>query len=232
MMKGIEKYNFRKWNEEMCVKYNPEKFHNSQNIFIRWIEGKRVRKILKDCLHYKGEKILEVGCGAGNILEKIPLDKLYGMDISDGLLKRAKVRLGKKAYLFWGNGERMPLKNSSFDMAICTEVIEHTENPQILLENIYNILKSDGKLVISIPNEGLINFLKKLYFSFFIFRHDNSTKDSKYKIARKMDDEWHLHEFKITAFIKLLERYFEVSQIHRIPYYFLPVRYVVSCLKR
>ncbi len=232
MNKDISKINFRAWNEDMAVKYNPEYFHNSRNIFIRWIESKRVDKIIEHASIYRGKKVLEVGCGAGNILEKIPFDKLFGIDISDSLLRRAKIRLNKKAYLSLGNGEKMPFKSKSFDMVICTEVIEHTENPHILLENIYNILKSDGKLIISIPNERLINFLKKLYFAFFLLQHNSPSKDSRYKVAKRMDDEWHLHEFKIATFINLLEKHFQIRRIYKIPYYFLPIRYVISCFRR
>lgn len=231
MNKDISKTDFRVWNEEMAVKYNPDDFHNSKNIFIRWIEGIRVNRIIQSVSAYKGKKVLEVGCGAGNILERIPFDKVYGIDISDSLLKRAKTRLDGKAYLTLGNGEKMPFRERGFDMVICTEVIEHTYSPQALLENIYRVLNSKGKLIISIPNEGLINFLKKLYFGILIFRRQSLDKGSGYKIARKMDDEWHLHEFKISAFVKLLERYFKVEIIHGIPNRFLPVRYVVICSK-
>lgn len=227
-----DRNNFREWNEEMAIKYNPEFLHNSANIFIRWIEGKRVNKIVERALVYQGKKVLEVGCGAGNILEKIPLDKLFGVDISDFLLRRAKIKLNNKAYLSLGNAEEMPFRDKSFELVICTEVIEHTENPKILLENIYNILKPDGELIISIPNDRLFNFLKKLYFAFFIFQHNSPGKDSGYKNTRKIDYEWHLHEFKITAFINLLEKNFELRRIYRIPYYFLPFRYLISCLKR
>lgn len=223
--------NFRKWNEKMAIKYNPEFLYNSANIFTRWIETKRINKIVGRALVYQGKKVLEVGCGAGNILEKIPLDKLFGVDISDFLLRRAKIKLKSKAYLSLGNAEEMPFRDKSFELVICTEVIEHTENPQILLENIYSILKPDGELIISIPNDRLFNFLKKLFFAFFMFQRDSSGKDSGYKNIRKIAYEWHLHEFKITAFINLLEKNFKVRRIYRIPYYFLPFRYLISCLK-
>ncbi len=232
MNKDISKTNFRVWNEEMAVKYNPDDFHNSKNIFIRWIEGMRVNKIVQSASAYKGKKVLEVGCGAGNILKKIPFDKIYGIDISEVLLKRAKIKLNGRAHLALGDGEKMPFREDGFDMVICTEVVEHTYSPQALLENICRVLNSEGKLIISIPNEGLINFLKKLYFGIFIFRRHNPDKESGYKIARKMDDEWHLHKFEIAGFVKLLEKYFEVRRVCRIPHYFLPIRYLIFCAKR
>ena len=172
----MDKNNFRKWNEEMAAKYNPELFHDSANIFIRWIEGKRVKRIIASASAYKGKGVLEVGCGAGNILEKIPFGKLFGIDISDALLKRAQIRLSNKAYLLLGNAEIMPFKDKTFDIAICSEVIEHTQNPGVLLENISNILKPEGKLIISIPNEKLINALKKIYFLFLYSGRTPCTK--------------------------------------------------------
>ncbi|MDP2905293.1 MAG: methyltransferase domain-containing protein [Candidatus Omnitrophota bacterium] len=227
MAKHTPQNDFRKWNEEMAVKYNPELFHGSRDIFIRWIEGARVKRIIRSASGYQGKRVLEVGCGAGNILEKLPIENLFGIDISDYLLKRAGIRLGKKAWLSQGNAESMPFKDGSFDLAICTEVIEHTQNPAVLLASINSVLKPGGKLVISIPNEKLINFLKRLYFAFL----RKAGSGAKYEIARKMNEEWHLHEFKLAGFVGLLKKDFKVKRVYRIPFYFLPVRYVISCFK-
>lgn len=43
----------------------------------------------------------------------------------------------------------MPFKDREFDTAICTEVLEHVENPFLLFKEISRILKSGGHLILS-----------------------------------------------------------------------------------
>lgn len=44
-----------------------------------------------------------------------------------------------------------PLTIKEADLAFCLEVLEHCYDPDAVLDNIYNNLKKDGKLYISVP---------------------------------------------------------------------------------
>ena len=71
MSTRVKPEKFREWNEKMVKKYDPDAFHHHPNPAVRFIEAKRVNTILKLIdIRYKGGRLLEVGCGAGNILEK------------------------------------------------------------------------------------------------------------------------------------------------------------------
>jgi SAM-dependent methyltransferase len=52
-----------------------------------------------------------------------------------------------------GNAEDMQniFESNSFDSVVCLEVLEHTQNPVRLIEEIYRILKPGGKLLLSVP---------------------------------------------------------------------------------
>jgi len=47
--------------------------------------------------------------------------------------------------------EKIPVKDNSFDVIICTEVLEHVPNPIGALKEMARILKSGGKLLITAP---------------------------------------------------------------------------------
>jgi len=49
------------------------------------------------------------------------------------------------------NAASLPLKESCFDVAICAEVLEHVPEPKLVLEEIYRVLDSGGKLFASVP---------------------------------------------------------------------------------
>lgn len=46
----------------------------------------------------------------------------------------------------------LPFEDTSFDLIICTEVIEHLLWPQSLLNEFHRILKDDGCIILSVPN--------------------------------------------------------------------------------
>ena len=81
---------FKDWNERMVMKYDPDAFHHHANPFVRFIEKKRVKVIFKLMDISQEDRVLEISCGAGNILEKAPRGKLFGVDISLFILTKAK----------------------------------------------------------------------------------------------------------------------------------------------
>jgi 2-polyprenyl-3-methyl-5-hydroxy-6-metoxy-1,4-benzoquinol methylase len=48
-----------------------------------------------------------------------------------------------------------PPEIGSFDCVVCTEVIEHLEDPQAAVDNILKLLKSDGLFMFSVPDNRL-----------------------------------------------------------------------------
>ena len=50
------------------------------------------------------------------------------------------------------NVEALPFENNYFDKIICTEVLEHIQNPEIAVSEMERVLKPGGKLFITTPN--------------------------------------------------------------------------------
>lgn len=102
-----------------------------------------------------GQRVLEIGSGIGNFT-KLLLKKsrfLYATDINDdyiSLLKRIK---NKKLRVGFGNIESNVFKPNynNFDSIICLNVLEHIKNDKKALGNIYNRLKTNGKLILLVP---------------------------------------------------------------------------------
>jgi len=218
--------NFEAWNEEMAKKYNPDKYHRSSNIFIRFVENKRTAKIINYLDFQKSDRIIELGCGAGNIMEKIDsAEELWGVDLSDFMLKLARQKKYKVPVEFVkANLEKLPaeITNSKFDKIYCSEVLEHVENPGKVLAEIKKIAKKDSVIVVSIPNETLINKIKRILQKLKLFNLFFSG------ISPKMNNEWHLHLFNLAKLKEILKENCVIDKAAGIPFRFLPLRYVVK----
>jgi len=57
----------------------------------------------------------------------------------------------KKDLDFIGSIENNPFEDNNFDLILCLEVLEHIENYQDAIKEMYRILKDDGRLLLTVP---------------------------------------------------------------------------------
>ena len=108
------------------------------------------------CGGLKGKEILDLGCGDGVLTYKFVESGAIcsGVDLSKIAIECAR----REHYLRNSMAEfkcasvyDTGYKNNSFDIVVCSDVIEHLKYPQKLLEEIKRILKPGGKALISTP---------------------------------------------------------------------------------
>ncbi|MBI4145222.1 class I SAM-dependent methyltransferase [Candidatus Woesearchaeota archaeon] len=213
---------FRDWNESMFIKYDNEHCVNHPNPLLRFVEHRRIRTLLRFCAIKDGDKVLEVGCGSGYVLNLINRGELYGIDISKTAIEWAKRKLSAKPnvkHLSAQPAERMKFANDTFDVVFCSEVIEHVPNPRKLAEEICRVVKPGGRVVFTFPNEGTINFAKQTVKWLGLYRLMLKG------IPEHMEDEWHLSEFSLPLFKRTVAGVFHIRRVRAIPFFFLPLRY-------
>lgn len=224
---------FARWNEEMAHKYDPESYHLRSSVLIRWIERRRVRVIARFLGACRQDAVLEVGCGAGNVLEQIPLGRLHGIDLSAFLLVKSHRRLAhRQARLIQANAERLPFADRRFHKLVCTEVLEHVLDPRKVVSEMARVATADAVLVISIPNERWINRIKKAICAFGLERWLLRGGEGSYSSPDCMTDEWHLHSFDLSLLKEVCEGILLIREAKAIPFRLVPLRYVACCYVR
>lgn len=123
----------------------------------RVVDLKRLAFIEKNLsfLNPESHLILDVGCGNGNISRYLGNlgYRTTGVDISEKAIEKAQsLNTYQNVEFFVKNAEQLNDENRKFDAIICSEVLEHLENPLELLEAIKKILNKDGILIVTVPN--------------------------------------------------------------------------------
>lgn len=231
LIRKIKSEEFKDWNEKMVDKYDPDSFHHHHNPLVRYIERKRVQAIFKMIDVQSMDRVIEVGCGAGNVIEKATRGILFGVDLSGPILNKAKGRMDKKVFLLQADAQNLPCKDQIFARIICSEVLEHLLDPSEALREIARVLKDQGVAVVSVPNESLINRIKTLLIRLGIFKWLFQHRGNYHAMPERMEDEWHLHTFPLAGWLDLFGKLFCVRQMKRIPFWFLPLRYVIRIEK-
>jgi len=216
----------------MVKKYDPDSFHKHPNPFVRFIERKRVRTIVNLLKINKDDRVIEVGCGAGNVIEKVSGGQLFGVDISGFILCKAKQKFKRIVHFFQGDLQNLPCKGEVFTHVICSEVLEHLLDPLASLYEIKRILGPQGSAVVSIPNELCINRTKRILVRVGIFNWLLHRKGEYREMPERMEEEWHLHTYSLREWLKLFEKPFKVTHLKKIPFFWLPLRFVVRLEKK
>ncbi|MEW6188003.1 MAG: class I SAM-dependent methyltransferase [Thermodesulfobacteriota bacterium] len=113
-------------------------------------------------------KVLEIGCGTGAtgavIKEKIQGLYYVGLEVDENAVKIAETRLDKVLAIDLGEirPDSLPLPQESFDLLIAADVLEHLYDPWRVMDVLRLFLKSDGKVVLSIPNTQNIHLITNL----------------------------------------------------------------------
>lgn len=214
----------------MAHKYDPEAYHLRSNFLIRWIERRRVKTILNFLNTHQQDRVLEIGCGAGNILEQIPATRLHGIDLSTFLIKKSQCRLAShQVILAQSNAEQLPFVNNKFQKLVCSEVLEHVADPRRVIGEIARVATSDAIIVISVPNEAWIDGVKAVIRRLGLGGWLLKGGSDSYNSPDQMTDEWHLHSFDLTLLKKISDGILVIHQTKAIPLSFIPLRYVTRC---
>ncbi len=100
-------------------------------------------------------KILDVGCGNGNIsLALASLGyQVKGIDISEESVQKARGRSTFENLSFEAqNAEELTATEERFDAIVCSEVLEHLNQPEGLASVLSVLLKPTGVLIVTVPN--------------------------------------------------------------------------------
>jgi 2-polyprenyl-3-methyl-5-hydroxy-6-metoxy-1,4-benzoquinol methylase len=110
--------------------------------------------VLKEKLPPQAE-VLDVGCGNGVIsrgLGEVGF-RVKGIDISEKTIEKAKA-LNKFPNVVFEvcSAEQLVANNQRYHAIICSEVLEHLENPGKLLAVLHEVLHPEGVLIVTVPN--------------------------------------------------------------------------------
>lgn len=152
------------------------KMSRTYDLFAGTSEAKYRDMALKHLNIKIGEQVLEIGFGTGHSLKQMSesvgeTGKVYGIDISSGMLKVARKRLTKAELLDWveltcGDAVKLPYENSKFDAVFMSFTLELFDTPEIpkILKEIKRVLKPNGRLgIVSMSKGNGASRLLKLY---------------------------------------------------------------------
>jgi len=141
---------------------------------LQWIRFLHVRPYIT-----RGATIADLGCGYNAyLLRKLQPNIKSGVGIDVAVLPKT---LGSKIRLQVGRADRpLSLPALTFNVVTALAVIEHVEDPNMLLCEAFRILKPDGFLLLTVPAPIAKPFLELLAFRFGVLSASRVAEHKRY----------------------------------------------------
>jgi ubiquinone/menaquinone biosynthesis C-methylase UbiE len=117
---------------------------------------------------YQGQRLLEIGCGAGIDLVRFARGgaKVTGIDLAPVSIDLAQVNVSQRglaATLHVMDGEAMTFPDNSFDIVYMHGVLQYTADPAKMIGEAYRVLRSGGQIIVMVYNRySWLNALSKI----------------------------------------------------------------------
>lgn len=169
--------------------------YTHQNRFYQWHLQAFLDSVYALLEQTDARTVLDAGCGEGFVTHalarKNPDLHLTGMDLSAEAVAYAEQHFGDLARFRTGNLYKLPFSDNSFDVVLCSEVLEHLEDTDravaelkrvarqyVLItvprEPYFKWLNDIGRSLGISPDPGHVNFWTKKTFQMFIDAHFDS----------------------------------------------------------
>ncbi len=126
-------------------------FPGAYRTFVRLIGGNYRVKYLRDYVcPVENERVLDVGCGPGDVLDYLPNVRYLGLDISPEYISAAKQRFGDRGEFICRDVSDLGHQEAcSFDLVMANGLLHHLDDAQgkRLLDSVRRVLKPEGRLV-------------------------------------------------------------------------------------
>ncbi|MEL6957187.1 MAG: class I SAM-dependent methyltransferase, partial [Pseudomonadota bacterium] len=112
-----------------------------------------------------GSRVLDLGCGEGRHVHGLHMlggMDVIGVDLDEASLEKAREGLATlparreddhhTTQFQTGDATQLEFADNAFDAVICSEVLEHLPDYDAALAEIRRVLKSDGRLCITVPH--------------------------------------------------------------------------------
>ncbi len=123
---------------------------------------------------HPGGQILDLCCGTGMITRDLAKrlksgGRVTGVDLSPEMLEIAKKRLSRKSLsarvdLVQSDASGLPFASGSFDWIIIGYGLRNAYNPEMVLNEMYRVIKPGGKIVVLETSRPYFPIFRKLYY--------------------------------------------------------------------
>ncbi len=168
--------NLKKRLHKINERYPMDLLEKHPNPIIRFEEKNRRKHLMGLIRKASFRSFADIGCEVGYISERVArmCKEIYCVDLDNRFIEttQKKIRRMKKKtnstlkdHYIVSDAQDIKIKDDSVDLAFSSHVLEHLPDPRKGMAELVRITRPGGTIIISVPNEKWVLFVKKVLFS-------------------------------------------------------------------
>ncbi len=172
------------WYDMQANFESVKKSYLSKEAGKKYFYQRRFKEVVSMLPKKNVDSILEIGCGVGYYASYLSRKSknVSSLDVSNEYIRRAKeyvLQTGNINNVNFSNISDFNLRDNKnkYEVLLCTEVLEHLENPYKTLDSYLNCIKAGGSVILSFPSKYSVDELFMKMYGLFAFNEHISTID-------------------------------------------------------
>ncbi|MGC9169266.1 MAG: class I SAM-dependent methyltransferase [Thermoproteus sp.] len=140
--------------------------YERMNLAMTWGQVDRWRRQLATLLPQNARRVLDAGCGPGNMTRHLISAGRYviGLDYSAEMLKAMRLDIDKVQGVF----EMLPFRDGAFDVAVLAYALHAARDLERALAELTRVARGVAAVSMGKPDNPLVRRLFRLYVAYFI----------------------------------------------------------------
>ncbi|MCV7174319.1 class I SAM-dependent methyltransferase [Mycolicibacterium sphagni] len=147
----------------------------------QWVYRPAQDEVIDELRAHGARRIADIACGTGilaaRIAEELEPDEIYGVDMSDGMLRQAKAR---SPQVDWRKGpaEHLPFDDETLDAVVSTSAFHFFDQPKAM-SDFYRVLRPGGLAAVATISPPQLPLLSRLTNSPSSAAHNPSPQEMR-----------------------------------------------------
>ena len=147
----------------------------------QWVYRPAQDEVIAELRAHGARQIADIACGTGILADRmqreLDTDAVYGVDMSDGMLREARARSAQVNWLK-GPAEQLPFDDDALDAVVTTSAFHFFDQPAALRE-FHRVLRPGGLVAVATISPPAPPLLRKLSVSLSNPSHNPSPDEMK-----------------------------------------------------
>lgn len=174
-------------------------------LFSEQLEKRLIERSLAEAADFASGDLLDIGCGHKpyRTLLGDRIDRHIGVDYPITVGQHMSSGYVEPDIDIFGAGEALPIRTGSMDTVLCTQVLEHTPEPDHMMAEMARVLKPGGHLILTAPQEWGLHQEPHDYYRYTRYGLDHlATKHHlKVEYIRQRGGLWIVLGQRLSAYI-------------------------------